>query len=82
MLHPRKLLARGKKIEEGCLRTVRCLSMEPADTNNPITTHTPPRPQAQHHQTNHTPQALFMACEHMEASGGAAPASLGMTDRT
>ena len=55
---PGKSTARGKT-EVDCLQTVRCMSTEPADTNNPITTHTPARPQAQHHQTDHTPQALL-----------------------
>ncbi|KAF9672696.1 hypothetical protein SADUNF_Sadunf11G0070500 [Salix dunnii] len=29
--------------EEGCRTTVRCTSMEPADMDNPMTTHAPPR---------------------------------------
>lgn len=56
VLHPRELPAWGE-IEGGCLPAVRCPSMEPADTNNPITTHTPARSQPQHRQTNHTSQA-------------------------
>ena len=55
---PGRTLAPRGKTEEDCLQTVRCVSTEPAGTNNPITTHTPARPQAQHHQTDHTPQAL------------------------
>jgi hypothetical protein len=56
--------------EEGCMQTVRCTSMEPASTNNPITTHTPSRlldstPPNEPHPT------MPKACKHMEASCGA-----------
>ena len=40
-----------------CWSTVRCTSMEPTDTNNQNTTHTPTLTPSQHHQMNHTPYA-------------------------
>jgi len=46
----------GGPTEVDSVSTVRCASTEPANTSNPITTHTPTRVRDQRLQTNHAPR--------------------------